>query len=63
MAIALEEASQMNLSLPGLALAHQLYNALKAQGGSIGDSICEDDKMELALEILEKAAAKKQGTN
>ena len=34
MAIALEEASQMNLSLPGLALAHQLYNALKAQGGS-----------------------------
>ena len=34
MAIALEEASRMNLSLPGLALAHQLYNALKAQGGS-----------------------------
>ena len=34
MAIALDEAAQMNLSLPGLALAHQLYNALKAQGGS-----------------------------
>lgn len=33
MAIALNEAAQMNLSLPGLAMAHQLYNALKAQGG------------------------------
>jgi phosphoglycerate kinase len=34
------------------------YTFVKAQGGSIGDSICEDDKMELALEILEKAKAK-----
>jgi phosphoglycerate kinase len=34
------------------------FTFVKAQGGSIGDSICEDDKMELALEILEKAAAK-----
>lgn len=33
MEIALEEASKMNLSLPGLALVHQLYVALKAQGG------------------------------
>ena len=33
MAIALNEAARMNLSLPGLAMAHQLYNALKAQGG------------------------------
>ncbi len=33
MAIALKEASRMNLSLPGLALAHQLYIALQAQGG------------------------------
>ncbi len=32
MGIALEEAKRMNLSLPGLALAHQLYVALKAQG-------------------------------
>lgn len=32
MGIALEEAGRMNLSLPGLALAHQLYQALKAQG-------------------------------
>ena len=34
------------------------FTFVKAQGGSIGDSICEDDKMELALEILEKAAAR-----
>jgi len=37
MEIALDEASRMNLSLPGLALAHQLYVALKAQGhGRLG---------------------------
>lgn len=34
MGIALAEASRMKLSLPGLALAHQLYVALEAQGGS-----------------------------
>ena len=34
------------------------FTFVKAQGGSIGDSICEDDKMELALEILKKARAK-----
>jgi 3-hydroxyisobutyrate dehydrogenase len=32
MGIALDEAKRMNLSLPGLALAHQLYLALQAQG-------------------------------
>ena len=32
MGIALEEAKRLNLSLPGLALAHQLYLALDAQG-------------------------------
>lgn len=32
MGIALDEAKRMNLSLPGLALAHQLYIALQAQG-------------------------------
>ncbi len=32
MGIALSEASRMGISLPGLALAHQLYLALKAQG-------------------------------
>lgn len=33
MGIALEEAKKMNLSMPGLALVHQLYLSLKAQGG------------------------------
>lgn len=32
MQIALDSARRLNLSLPGLALAHQLYVALKAQG-------------------------------
>ena len=34
------------------------FTFIKAQGGSIGDSICEDDKMELALDILKQAEAK-----
>lgn len=34
------------------------YTFVKAQGGAVGDSICEDDKMDLALEILDKAAEK-----
>jgi phosphoglycerate kinase len=34
------------------------FTFIKAQGGSIGDSICEDDKMELALEIMNQAKAK-----
>ncbi|MEA1786463.1 phosphoglycerate kinase [Arenibacter sp. GZD96] len=34
------------------------YTFVKAKGGQVGDSICEDDKMELALEILEKAKEK-----
>ncbi|HUY58931.1 MAG TPA: NAD(P)-dependent oxidoreductase [Solirubrobacteraceae bacterium] len=33
MEIALSEARRMNLALPGLALAHELYVALRAQGG------------------------------
>ena len=32
MGIALQEAKRMNICLPGLALAHQLYIALQAQG-------------------------------
>ena len=32
MGIALEEAAALNLALPGLALVHQLYTAVKAQG-------------------------------
>ena len=34
------------------------FTFVKAQGGNVGDSICEDDKMELALQILERAKAK-----
>ncbi|WP_298155195.1 phosphoglycerate kinase [Flavobacterium sp.] len=34
------------------------FTFIKALGGKIGDSICEDDKLDLALEILEKAKAK-----
>ncbi|MEO1525141.1 MAG: NAD(P)-dependent oxidoreductase [Planctomycetota bacterium] len=34
MKIALDEASRMNLALPGLALGYQLYNAVAAQGHS-----------------------------
>lgn len=34
MEIALSEARSMNLSLPGLALVHQLYKAVEAQGHS-----------------------------
>ncbi|RMZ50849.1 phosphoglycerate kinase [Flavobacteriaceae bacterium PRS1] len=34
------------------------FTFVKAQGGGIGDSICEDDKMDLALEILKQAKAK-----
>ncbi|WP_299115620.1 phosphoglycerate kinase [uncultured Winogradskyella sp.] len=34
------------------------FTFIKAQGGSVGDSICEDDKMELALDILKQAEAK-----
>ncbi|MFH4969254.1 phosphoglycerate kinase [Gaetbulibacter sp. M240] len=34
------------------------FTFIKAQGGSIGNSICEDDKMDLALDILKQAKAK-----
>lgn len=34
------------------------FTFVKAQGGKIGDSICEDDKQELALEILRLAKEK-----
>lgn len=34
------------------------FTFIKAQGGQIGNSICEDDKLALALEILEKAKQK-----
>ncbi|MBU2938036.1 phosphoglycerate kinase [Lacinutrix sp. C3R15] len=34
------------------------FTFIKAQGGKVGDSICEDDKMPLALDILKQAKAK-----
>jgi phosphoglycerate kinase len=34
------------------------FTFIKAQGGNVGNSICEDDKMELALDILKQAKAK-----
>ncbi|MCD2423209.1 phosphoglycerate kinase [Niabella pedocola] len=34
------------------------YTFYKAQGGSIGTSLCEEDRLDTAKEILEKAAAK-----
>jgi phosphoglycerate kinase len=34
------------------------FTFIKALGGNIGDSICEEDKMELALEIIKKAKEK-----
>lgn len=37
------------------------YTFAKARGGNIGKSICEDDKLDLALELIEKA--KQNGVN
>lgn len=34
------------------------FTFIKALGGKVGDSICEDDKLDLALEILHKAKLK-----
>ena len=34
------------------------YTFAKAQGGTVGCSICEDDKLDLALDIMAKAKAK-----
>ena len=46
-----------NLSLCG----GMTYTFAKAQGGKIGDSICEEDKLQLALDIIAKA--KEKGVN
>jgi phosphoglycerate kinase len=35
------------------------YTFIKAEGGMIGKSLCEDDKLDLALKIIEKAKEKK----
>lgn len=34
------------------------YTFMKARGGKIGSSLCEDDRLQTAIEILEKAKAK-----
>lgn len=34
------------------------YTFMKALGGNVGDSICENDKLQLALDIIDKAKAK-----
>ncbi|MBI1343806.1 MAG: phosphoglycerate kinase [Terrimonas sp.] len=34
------------------------YTFMKAEGGSIGNSLCEDDRLDTALQLMEKAAAK-----
>lgn len=34
------------------------YTFAKAKGGNVGKSICEEDKLDLALDIIEKAKAK-----
>ena len=52
MGIALEEARRMKLALPGLALAHQLYVAVQAQGHGRGGT----QALVLALEHLSKPA-------
>ena len=50
MGIALQEAQRMDMALPALALAHQLYIALKAQGhGRLGTQA-----LALALEAMNK---------
>ena len=35
------------------------YTFIKAQGGTVGNSICEDDYLDYTLELLKKAKAKK----
>ncbi|HZE85970.1 MAG TPA: phosphoglycerate kinase [Puia sp.] len=34
------------------------YTFMKAQGGKIGNSLCEDDRLQTALELIKKAEAK-----
>ncbi|KAL7674399.1 hypothetical protein ACOME3_000679 [Neoechinorhynchus agilis] len=46
--IAIDEASQMKLSLPGLALAHQLYASVVANG----HGLCGTQALMLALETM-----------
>jgi 3-hydroxyisobutyrate dehydrogenase len=58
MGIALREAAAMGLALPGLALVHQLYVAVKAQGhGKSGTQA-----LMLALRQLNRSKEKKEPT-
>ncbi len=60
MGIALDEAKRMNLALPGLALVHQMYVALQANGGGRNGT----QALMLVLERLGNtkiARAKKEG--
>jgi 3-hydroxyisobutyrate dehydrogenase len=56
MSIALDESHRLGLVLPGLALVHQLYLAVKAQGhGKLGTQA-----LMLALEQLSNTEVKTQ---
>ena len=58
MGIALAEADRMNIALPGLALVHQLYTIVRAQGhGRRGTHA-----LMLALEEMSKTGEVKSGT-
>lgn len=57
MKIALDEAGRMGLSLPGLALAHQLYLAVRAQG----HGRCGTQALMLGLETLSGTELKVRG--
>lgn len=54
MEIALDEARRLDLCLPGLALAHQLYRAVKAQGAGLKGT----QALVLALEHLSNVEIK-----
>ena len=57
MGIALDEAKRMKLALPGLALAHQLYIALQAQGhGRKGTHALQLALAELSGKKVERVA-------
>ena len=38
-----------------------VFTFFKAMGGNIGNSLCEDDKLELALQLIEKAKLVRRG--
>ena len=44
-----------------MCIRDRTYTFTKAMGGKIGISICEDDKLDLALDLMKKA--KEKGVN